>query len=349
MQVAKLSIDSAGRVTGTCPNGKPVTLNHPFPCVNGVSGGMGTRAQIRGFLPHTMVGNLAGTLSLFNRPGFDASAHFCIDQAGQIVQMGPVGPGRWKAWAEAAGNPFWISAESADNGNPDNPYTPAQLWALAQIAELTSRPDQCNYPLQVTDSTGGLGIGTHAMGGAAYGGHSCPDVPPHHVRSAQRPQIITYARQLRGTGPGHVPPPPPAFRTFTADGSKALAAIAGQVRVQPSAIIRATAEHSPRAAFTHTMAAYLDEVFAGDAGPMGKGLTWWYVKGRADKEWVTDPGVQSLSALAAQLHNDASTILQLTCERSPRGLFAPDVAGYVNAVAARSPILVPRGTVLMYP
>lgn len=350
MNVSKLSIDGNGRITGTCPNGHAVIHNQPFPCINGTSGGFGTRAQIRGLIPHTQVGNSPGTISIFNRAGFDASAHFVVDQAGQIVQMGPVGPNRWKAWAEAAGNVSWFSCEMADNGNPNNPYTTAQTWALAQLAELLSRPDVGNFPLQITNSAGGLGIGTHSMGGAAYGGHSCPDLPPRHVRSNQRGQIIDFAKQLRGSGPGHKPPPPPSFKLWTSEGLLPLGGLAGQLHTTPATMAAMTAEHgSHDAMFAPLMVEYVNAVFDSDDADMGKGLVWHYPAGRADKEWTTDPGNQPLRALAAQLGTGVSTILRMTCERSKDGLFQGAVADYVNGVFSRSQIHVPHGTVLAYP
>jgi N-acetylmuramoyl-L-alanine amidase-like protein len=350
MNVSKLSIDGSGRATGTCPNGKPVRHNSPWPCPNGISGGMGSRAQIRGFIPHTMVGGLEGTLSLFDRSGFDASAHFCIGDDGQIVQMGPVGPGRFKAYAEAAGNLAWFSAESSDGGNPNRPYTTAQLWALAQLAELLSRPTVGNFPLQVTNSTGGLGIGVHNMGGSAWGGHSCPDLPPRHVRSNQRGQIIDFARQLRGSGPGHKPPPPPQFKLWTSEGMLPLGGLAGQLHTTPAVMAAMTAEHGYHdAMFAPLMVEYVNAVFDSDDADMGKGLVWHYPAGRADKEWTTDPGSQPLHALAAQLGTGVSTILRMTCERSKDGLFQGAVLDYVNGVFSRSEIHVPHGTVLAYP
>jgi len=349
MQVSKLSIDSSGRVTGTCPNGKPVIHNNPFPCINGTSGGMGPRSAIRGMIDHTMVGNLPGTQQVFNRPGFEASAHFLVDQGGQLVQMGPFGPGRWKAWAEAAGNFSWFSVESADAGDPNNAYTLLQLWALAQLLELSSRPSVGNFPMQITNSTGGLGLGVHNMGGAAWGGHSCPDEPPHHVRSNQRGQIIDFARQLRGGGPGHQPPPPKPFKLWTSEGMLPLAALASNLRTSTPVMIAMTAEHSAHAQFGGQMTEYLSAVFAADHADMGPGLVWHYPKGRADLEWTTSPGNQPLSALAEQLGTTVPVMLQMTAERSPDGAFQGAVAHYVTEVMARSQIHVPHGTILAYP
>jgi hypothetical protein len=349
MKVSKLSIDGNGRVTGTCPNGRSVIHNQPFPCINGTSGGFGTRAQIRGLIPHTQVGNSPGTISVFNRPGFDASAHFIVDQAGQIVQMGPVGPGRWKAWAEAAGNLAWFSCEMADNGNPDNPYTTAQIQAAAQLLELLSRPSIGNFPMQVTNSTGGLGVGTHNMGLAAWGGHSCPDEPPRHVRSNQRNAIIEAAKALRGSGPNHKPTPPKPFKLWTSEGMLSLSALATQLHTTAAVMVAMTAEHSPHMVFDTTMTSYLDAVFTADTVNMGPGLVWHYASGRADKEWTTDPGNQPLAALAAQLGNTVALMLQMTAERSPDGALQGATRDYVNGVFRRSELHVPHGTVLAYP
>jgi nucleoside phosphorylase len=61
--------------------------------------------------------------------------------------------------------------------------------------ELLSR--FAGFPLQVTDIVTGTGYGVHSMGGKAWGDHTCPDLPPNHVRSHQRPAIIALAKQIR--------------------------------------------------------------------------------------------------------------------------------------------------------
>lgn len=185
---AKLVIDARGRLAGDAD----IAYNTPWPCPNGHYG-MG---EVRGLIMHTMVGNLPGTIQVFNNPSYGASAHFGISQAGHIHQFGPVGD--WVAWHIAAGNPYWIGVEHADDGDPDNPLTEAQLTASAQIVEAVSA--HYGTPLRVTDSTTGRGYGTHSMGGAAWGGHSCPDISGHHVRSSQRYEIIRRALRIR-SGP----------------------------------------------------------------------------------------------------------------------------------------------------
>lgn len=191
----KLTAGTDGRVTGPAD----ITYNSPFPCVNGDPGGMSVPHGIQGLVMHTMVGNLPGTIEVFNRRSSQASAHFGVSQSGAIRQFGSVRG--WKAWAQAAGNPHWYSCEFADDGNPDNPLTQAQITAAAQLLECLSAPGVGNFPLQVTNSTSGEGFGVHFMGGQAWGGHTCPDLPPAHVRSAQRPQIVALAMAIRSGVP----------------------------------------------------------------------------------------------------------------------------------------------------
>lgn len=173
-------------------------IHHPSP---NFRMGMQVPHGVLGALFHTMVGNLPGTDAEFDNAAAQLSAHFGIGQDGTCIQW--VNVRGAEAWAEAGGNPFWYSCEMADNGNPNNPYTEAQLDRAAQLAEFLSRPSVGNFPLQVTDSVTGEGLGTHSMGGAAWGGHSCPDAPPNHVRSSQRQEIVRRAKLLRA-GPQDV-------------------------------------------------------------------------------------------------------------------------------------------------
>src|ERR1700761_6638122 len=183
----KLTVDSAGRVHG--PN---VTGNDPFPTRSGVPDGMVVPAGVKGVVMHTMDGNLPGTIATFNdqtRPR--KSAHFGVDQEGNIHQFGPVNG--WESWAQGAGNPYWYSIEFADDVNPRNPLTSAQINAGAQLLELLSRPDVGRFTLQVSDSIHTDGFGWHGMGGDNWGGHfDCPG----DVRKAQRQDIIALAKVI---------------------------------------------------------------------------------------------------------------------------------------------------------
>jgi len=201
----KLTVEQDGRVTGPAS----IRYNEPWPCQNGDDGGMSVPHGIQGLIVHTMVGNLNGTIEVFNTQSFQASAHFGVDQEGNIHQFG--GVRGWKAWAQEVGNPNWYSCEFADDGNPDNPLTQAQIVAAAQLLECLSAPGAGNFPVQITNSTSGEGLGVHSMGGQSWGGHTCPDEPPNHVRSAQRPQIVALAMAIRsGSGLPSSPPSPSA-------------------------------------------------------------------------------------------------------------------------------------------
>ena len=159
-----------------------------------------------GLVLHTENGYEQGTIATFNNPASQASAFFAVGLDGVIHQFGPVGKD-WMAWAQADGNPHWYSVEDADNwpGAPPitRPFSAEQVTALAQLLELLSR--FAGFPLQVTDSVDNKGLGVHAMGGQAWGGHPyCPGA----VRTGQRPEIVALAREIR-VGVAPAPPPPP--------------------------------------------------------------------------------------------------------------------------------------------
>ncbi len=207
----RLTVDSEGKVRGKAI----VNYNDPWPCINGR---LGVTGKMSGAVEHTMVANLPSCVATFNNPNLQVSAHFGIAQDGTVHQFGPLGKG-WEAWHAMAANATWYGIEHADDGNPDNPLTDAQVAASAQVFECLSA--FAGFALQVTDSVTGQGYGTHSMGGAAWGGHTCPDLPPKHIRSAQRAAIIELAKQVRvGTQA-----PLPSGR-FHADGHMSLAGLA---------------------------------------------------------------------------------------------------------------------------
>ena len=248
----KLEIGPDGRVTGPVA----ITYNSPFPTKNG-SWGSGA---MMGVVMHTMVGNLQPTtVNLFNSSSAAVSAHFGIAQDGSVWQFGPIGKG-WIAWAEMAGNAAWYSIEHADDGNTENPLTDAQLTASAQLVEVLSR--FAGFPLQVTDSVDIKGYGTHVMGGAAWGGHTCPGPGP---RAGQRYEIISRAKAIRA---GQV--------AWTSEGSLSLNELAAQLNTEASSILQMTAIHD--GAFASDTAAYINGVFAGTTSPgaaMPAGLVFW--------------------------------------------------------------------------
>lgn len=180
----KLTVDKAsGHVTGPAS----ISYNEPFPCVNGRYGS----GAMMGALMHTMVSELPSAVSWFNDSRAQASAHFGIAESGEIWQFGPIGKG-WIAWHAAEANQAWYGIEHADDGDPANPLTAAQITASAQLVECLSA--FAGFPLQVSNSPSVKGYGWHGMGGAAFGGHlQCPG----DVRKAQRGQIIALAVAIR--------------------------------------------------------------------------------------------------------------------------------------------------------
>jgi hypothetical protein len=179
-------------------------IHHP-----GNHGGALPTSAVKGLLSHTMVGDLPHTDSLFTPGGDGDSAHFGTAQDGTVIQWVPLGV---VAFHALAANDAWYAVENADKGDPNNPYTDAQLSRIAQILELTSRPEHGRFALQVTNSPSTEGLGTHNMGGAEWGAHSCPDAQqdqhPNHTRSQARAEIVRRAKIIRNQGQYPAPEPP---------------------------------------------------------------------------------------------------------------------------------------------
>lgn len=338
---AKLSVDSSGRLQGPAS----VTYNEPWPCPNGQWGAMVVPRGIMGVVMHTMVGNLPGTIAVFNDPNWQASAHFGIDQNGHIHQFGPVNG--WMAWAQGDGNPNWYSIEHADNGNPDNPLTDEQLTASAQIVEALSTFGV--FALQEADSPGEEGYGSHCMFGVAGGGHTCPDLPPRHVRSAQRAEILRRGRAIRA---GQQPRP----GTVVSDGALSLAALAEKHESYPATVLRATAEASATGEFVAALAIYVNTVFATDSVTMPDDIVLHYQQEWSAGKWRNfswetghtrhpqDP--QSLHSLATFLRTDCESIVRLTAEKNSGERFTVTEFDYINGVFSRSRVLLPPGLTL---
>jgi hypothetical protein len=252
MTPERLKIDDHGRITGPAN----IKYNSPFPCANGSFGSGATM----GVVMHTMAGNLPGTTELFNNPAREVSAHFGIAQDGEIWQYGPIGNG-WEAWHAVAANKAWYGIEHADNGNPENPLTQAQINASAQLFELLSL--SAGFPLQVTNDVQVKGYATHVMGGVAWNpnGHTCPGPGP---RASQRADIVKLAKRIRHGDPL------PAGR-HQADGTASLAFLADRQDSTPAAIIYQTARNVD--AFGPLEAAYIN---AGKwMATMPRGMLLW--------------------------------------------------------------------------
>lgn len=82
------------------------------------------------------------------------------------------------------------------------------------------------------------------MGGAAWGGHSCPDPAPggEGPRSRQRPEIIRRALILRKHGRYPAPTGPQPV-IWTADGTCSLLSASATYKIPVSTILRLTVEN----------------------------------------------------------------------------------------------------------
>lgn len=146
----------------------------------------GGQRAVRGVVIHIMAGTLAGTDSWFRNKQARASSHFGTGKGGALYQWVATTD---RAWAQADGNAEWISVENEGVGG--DKLTSAQLDRCAQILAWAHR--RYGVPLQVTHSPSGKGLGYHAMGGSAWGGHtSCPG----KRIEAQLPQIVQRAKNI---------------------------------------------------------------------------------------------------------------------------------------------------------
>lgn len=170
----------------------------------------------RGLIPHVQVGR--GSLyGWFDNAASKVSSHLWLSRSGEFEQYVPFDQ---KAWCQGAGNPYWISCEC--EGFPSEDYTPIQVTRLAELYAWGVR--EFGWRLEITDSPDGYGLGTHRMGGAAWGGHACPG----DIRADRRGDILAAARRILHPTPPAAPAAPevddmPSPSQWTADDWKAFA------------------------------------------------------------------------------------------------------------------------------
>src|SRR5690606_26330904 len=134
------------------------------PVPNRTPGGM--VPQPLGLVPHVIVGTLRSADLVFHQAAQRKSAHFGVARDGQLVQWVDTAD---RAWAQAAGNSHWWSAEC--EGYDTEPHTPAQIATLARLAVWLR--ELSPFPLRVTDDVNTPGIISHRCGGKQWGAHSC--------------------------------------------------------------------------------------------------------------------------------------------------------------------------------
>lgn len=145
----------------------------------------------RGWLLHVVVGNgdpgpywetLTGRRQAF--------AHGWVAKDGHSRQYQGLD---MQAWHASGANPLYWGFET--EGYPGEPLTPAQIQTLATWHVALGTPDV------LVGQPSDPGIGCHYQGGAAWGGHDCPDsVPGSGPRSRQRTDILAAAALLRTGG-----------------------------------------------------------------------------------------------------------------------------------------------------
>lgn len=135
-----------------------------------------------GWILHVVVGNGSphGLFQRAKKPNRRFS-HLWVAKNGTVEQYQRLDR---QSWAQAAGNSSYLSVET--EGMPGEPLTGPQLNSLARWHAWSGTADT------IATRPGQRGIGTHEMGGAAWGGHACPG----KIRSGQRGEIIRRAQAL---------------------------------------------------------------------------------------------------------------------------------------------------------
>jgi len=153
------------------------------PTPNRTTGGM---VESRGLVIHIMQGSYDGSIAWGKNPASSVSFHFATRGDGHIGQLVDTADA---AWTQANGNGHWISVEN--EGYSGTRLTDGQVDAVARI--YARGVQEYGWPLQITDSPTGRGLGWHGMGGTAWGGHfDCPGEPI----KAQRGEILARATAI---------------------------------------------------------------------------------------------------------------------------------------------------------
>lgn len=143
-----------------------------------------------GWIMHVQVGN--------NNPFVWMSQLKSPNRRFSHAWISKAGDTRWfqtldrTAWAMGAGNADYYSVEF--EGYPNELLTLPQINAGAVLHNRLHTVDA------IVNTPGYRGVGTHEMGGAAWGGHACPGT----LRARQRSAIIVSAQHMRG-----IPSTPP--------------------------------------------------------------------------------------------------------------------------------------------
>lgn len=153
----------------------------------------GGQESVRGLVLHVMEGSQAGSISWFDNPKSNASAHFCVAKDGSIVQCVDTAD---KAWAQRAGNRDWLSVET--EGYAKDELTDAQVAAVARLFAWVCKT--YSVPVRKAKSSDDKGLAYHGID-PDWGHQVCPG----EKRKAQMDEIIKKA------APKPTPPPAPVL------------------------------------------------------------------------------------------------------------------------------------------
>ena len=141
-----------------------------------------------GWILHVAEGN-GSLFNLFNRD-IKGSRKFSTGWVGKNGRIEIYGSLFREPWAQVAGNSTYWAFET--EGFSSEPLTSPQIWSLARIHALLEIAAGRDYS-HIINSPGAVGVGTHSMGGAAWGGHACPG----NIRATQRGEIIRRANLMK--------------------------------------------------------------------------------------------------------------------------------------------------------
>jgi hypothetical protein len=167
-----------------CPDAewRPLGRDSQGQPINHSPGGM---LEHLGLVVHIMEGTLDGTDGWFRNPKAQASAHFGVGKGGLTYQWVDTDD---KAWAQAGGNPSWVSVEM--EGHAGDLLTALQMVAVAKLYAWGQK--LYGWPQRPTDSPALGGLGWHGMGGTVWGGHvGCPGDPIKAQRMAILGRVTT--------------------------------------------------------------------------------------------------------------------------------------------------------------
>jgi hypothetical protein len=116
--------------------------------------------------------------------------NFQVYKDGSIHQYLPF---NWQPWCQIAGNYHYAAIETA--GLHSEALTEAQCRSIGHILAYYAR--EMHMALALANAPGQKGLGTHAMGGAAWGGHPCPGT----IRAGQRQHLLNWAHAWLGDKP----------------------------------------------------------------------------------------------------------------------------------------------------